>query len=136
MSENMQYTCPDCGAVGAHPKTMKPPYCHKCEYRVVMKPSNNGEIKFSYLRNEDLDHLVSKELFDRFQLAHKSKLMWVRLRYSLATLRYYFRIRFEFENEEVSLPISVAYKMINQTVKEPYFDLVSYVEEVVCSELK
>lgn len=44
VSRNQQYTCPDCGAVGAHPKELPPPYCHVCDYKVKMKPSSNGRI--------------------------------------------------------------------------------------------
>lgn len=40
----MQYTCPECGRVGGHPKSMKPPFCDRCIGRVVMMPSNNGKI--------------------------------------------------------------------------------------------
>ena len=44
MSENIQYTCPKCGQIGAHPTRAKAPLCHKCDYKVTMKPSNNGKI--------------------------------------------------------------------------------------------
>ena len=44
MNKMQQYTCPKCGQVGAHPLHMKPPLCHKCDYKIVMKPSTNGRI--------------------------------------------------------------------------------------------
>lgn len=44
MSDYQQYTCPDCGAVGAHPKKLAAPLCHKCKYKAVMKKSRNGVI--------------------------------------------------------------------------------------------
>lgn len=44
MNTNQQYTCPECGSIGAHPKPLKAPLCHKCEYKVEMKPSHNGKI--------------------------------------------------------------------------------------------
>jgi len=39
---NKQYTCPDCGVVGAGP--FGPYFCHICKDRVVMKESHNGKI--------------------------------------------------------------------------------------------
>jgi len=44
MEKMIQYTCPKCGITGAHPEDMKPPFCHKCKYRIEMKPSQNGKI--------------------------------------------------------------------------------------------
>ena len=40
----IRYTCPKCGAIGAHYIDMKCPLCHKCDYKVEMKPSRNGKI--------------------------------------------------------------------------------------------
>lgn len=44
MSNYQQYRCPDCGAGGGHPKELKAPLCHVCEYKVTMKKSCNGKI--------------------------------------------------------------------------------------------
>ena len=44
-TEMQQYTCPKCGCVGAHPREMKKPFCHRCGYKIEMKPSHNGVIK-------------------------------------------------------------------------------------------
>lgn len=37
----IQYTCPECGAIGASNYI---PLCHICDYDVEMKPSHNGKI--------------------------------------------------------------------------------------------
>lgn len=46
MRKMQQYTCPACGAIGAHPADLRAPLCHgqKCNYKVTMKPSQNGKI--------------------------------------------------------------------------------------------
>ncbi len=50
MGNNQAYTCPDCGAGGAHPRDLPAPLCHKCDYKIKMKPSHNGKIL------EECDH--------------------------------------------------------------------------------
>lgn len=42
-SEMCQYTCPVCGHIGGN-SVNREPFCDKCEYRVLMKKSNNGKI--------------------------------------------------------------------------------------------
>ena len=42
--DRYQYTCPECGHIGAHPKYLPAPKCDKCNYMVVMQKSLNGKI--------------------------------------------------------------------------------------------
>ena len=45
MTKMQQFTCPECGMIGADPVDMpRPPLCHVCKYLVEMKPSQNGKI--------------------------------------------------------------------------------------------
>lgn len=44
MKKMQQYTCPECGVIGAHPTTLPAPFCHVCVSRIKMKPSHNGRI--------------------------------------------------------------------------------------------
>ena len=39
----IQYTCPNCNSSGANSQLMEP-LCHKCDYKIHMKPSINGKI--------------------------------------------------------------------------------------------
>ena len=34
----IRYVCPECSAIGAHSKNSPAPLCHKCDYKVTMKP--------------------------------------------------------------------------------------------------
>lgn len=43
----MQYTCPDCGQRGTGTPN-KEYFCYKCEHKVIMLPSQNGEIECTY----------------------------------------------------------------------------------------
>lgn len=61
----MQYTCPDCSAIGAHPRTAPPPLCHKCNYKVTMQPSNNGVIIVNKRENMSEPMVISTYGDDR-----------------------------------------------------------------------
>ena len=56
-----QYTCPDCGSVGASDYV---PLCHVCDYNVLMKPSSNGRLlsknERMYKYYESLGHEIPK----------------------------------------------------------------------------
>lgn len=39
-----QFTCPDCGRIGAGTPGPNLPLCDVCDYKVEMRPSNNGKI--------------------------------------------------------------------------------------------
>lgn len=63
-----QYTCPDCGAVGANRRKHKSPYCHVCPSRVLMKKSNNGRILEEIEKEEPR---ISKEQHKRIRDAQR-----------------------------------------------------------------
>jgi len=53
MNDMQQYTCLDCGKIGASDKNAKPPLCHVCDYDVLMQKSHNGKIiKEADMNNE------------------------------------------------------------------------------------
>ena len=57
-----QYVCPECEHVGAHNPSSRPPFCHRCDFKVVMVKSNNGvpeQLKRTY-RLTFFDHEGSR----------------------------------------------------------------------------
>ena len=49
-----QYTCPECGHVGASSIDLSiPPLCDKCDYSVIMEKSHNGKIQ-EPVKNENI----------------------------------------------------------------------------------
>lgn len=50
MIKTCQYTCPDCGAIGA---SNYKPLCHICNYKVYMEKSINGKI-ISIVKNKNV----------------------------------------------------------------------------------
>ncbi len=92
-NERQQYTCPDCGRIGASSMNTPAPLCDRCDYMVTMRKSHNGRV---------IEHATEKELLyniqDRLETDNVITKKYSNIRYCDRTRTIMYDVTFQKPN--------------------------------------